>query len=53
MGFYGENKSKFCPAAQPCPNEKFLSVPGRGLEPPHLAVPAPKAGVYTNFTTPA
>lgn len=28
-------------------------VPERGLEPPHLAAPAPKAGVSTNFTTPA
>ena len=28
-------------------------VPGRGLEPPCLAAPAPKAGVSTNFTTPA
>ncbi len=31
----------------------FVSVPERGLEPPPLAGPAPKAGVYTNFTTPA
>ena len=25
----------------------------RGLEPPHLAAPDPKSGVYTNFTTSA
>ena len=25
----------------------------KGLEPSRLAAPAPKAGVYTNFTTPA
>ena len=29
------------------------AVPGRGLEPPRLAVPAPKAGASTNFATPA
>ena len=26
-------------------------VPGRGLEPLHLAVPDPKSGVSANFTT--
>lgn len=31
----------------------LYTVPGRGLEPPCLATPAPKAGVSTNFTTPA
>ena len=25
----------------------------KGLEPPRLAAPDPKSGVYTNFTTPA
>lgn len=25
----------------------------KGLEPPRLASPDPKSGVYTNFTTPA
>ena len=30
-----------------------FKVPGRGLEPPCLAAPAPKAGVSTNFTIPA
>jgi hypothetical protein len=30
---------------------RILMVPRRGLEPPHLAVPDPKSGVYANFTT--
>lgn len=31
----------------------LLDVLGRGLEPPCLAAPAPKAGTSTNFATPA
>lgn len=31
----------------------FYFVQVEGLEPSCLATPAPKAGVYTNFTTPA
>gem|GEM_PF-5102358 len=33
--------------------ELWALVPQRGLEPPHLTVYAPKAYVYTNFTTAA
>ena len=39
--------------------QNYLLVPsrfavlGRGLEPPPLARPAPKAGASTNFATPA
>ena len=29
----------------------FSCVPGRGLEPPWVAPPAPKAGASTNFAT--
>lgn|GEM_PF-6965978 len=29
----------------------FFMVPGRGLEPPHLAAHPPQGCVYTNFTT--
>lgn len=29
----------------------IVVVRGRGLEPPCLAAPAPKAGVATNYTT--
>jgi hypothetical protein len=32
-------------------SRRFFIVPGRGLEPPPPKGPAPKAGVYTNFTT--
>ncbi len=31
--------------------ENMLVVRQRGLEPPRLAAPEPKSGVYTNFTT--
>ena len=31
----------------------YLMVRMRGLEPPRLAAPDPKSGVYTNFTTSA
>ncbi len=33
------------------PKGALSFVPGRGLEPPPPKGPAPKAGVYTNFTT--
>ena len=33
--------------------DNYYNVPGRGLEPPWIAPPAPKAGASTSFAIPA